>query len=555
MGHQARERAAGKPTCRPVVRIRIPHLLVVACACVLLGAAPLNLPPGWHETVSAHLLVASWTRGTQKYALNADPITQSASGYFDILDRIGAHAQVRRLTICSIPERISKQTVTMYDGTSTMLESVAFIIDDEAYVARYWYAPGTTPDPNLESLLAGCPSDLLDASPPAGWSGLPAQFNFYWTDAFPPKQASGFVQLSVMGAAGAPSLPMRDVQHVTSCGVPMDLGTFPYPGNFQHAIMARAQLGRRIFTATYNYDEPDQAMIAAIRGLCVTQPLPHAWFDVDPSGNPLPTPEPVAPLRVKKPVAYRSVTTLSYSNKPEKQIVSTETLAADGSTDLVNPYFGGADEVRYIHGYSYSHSNGIWYRKKMFAYVGKNAPSLLWTGVQTALPDASVNGVGAKVYHIEGRYSAETIWVGTGDDYVHRIDSVIATPGLGLGVTEHVSTVYSDLDDRALRVTAPAQWVATPDCFDRQVSVVKQAPLTFPADLRKAVKAPFSVNVDVTIAPDGSLVKAEIEQSSGYPSADAAALQAARASTYAPGTLFCKPAQKSGVMHFDFAPN
>ncbi|HZV76461.1 MAG TPA: TonB family protein [Candidatus Babeliales bacterium] len=82
---------------------------------------------------------------------------------------------------------------------------------------------------------------------------------------------------------------------------------------------------------------------------------------------------------------------------------------------------------------------------------------------------------------------------------------------------------------------------AGPPCT-RDAGVVKAVAPIYPGSLPSGI-APFDVTVEVTLGEDGSVTRAKIYKSSGYPDADAAAIVAARASTYVPQVVACKPVQ------------
>lgn len=72
-------------------------------------------------------------------------------------------------------------------------------------------------------------------------------------------------------------------------------------------------------------------------------------------------------------------------------------------------------------------------------------------------------------------------------------------------------------------------------------------------DIEKAKEmgAKMSVVVRIVVGPDGKVKEATIYKSSGNMTLDYAALQAARASTYKPKVIQCKPV--SGVYQFPFS--
>jgi TonB family protein len=75
-----------------------------------------------------------------------------------------------------------------------------------------------------------------------------------------------------------------------------------------------------------------------------------------------------------------------------------------------------------------------------------------------------------------------------------------------------------------------------------QASVVKAVSPNYPRSLPPGLAA-FAVVVNVTIGEEGSVKGATVYDSSGYPDADAAAIEAAKASTYTPKVVDCKPAE------------
>jgi TonB family protein len=79
---------------------------------------------------------------------------------------------------------------------------------------------------------------------------------------------------------------------------------------------------------------------------------------------------------------------------------------------------------------------------------------------------------------------------------------------------------------------------ATPAC-NADATVAVQAQPEFPDEVRgKVHEAQVSISVD--IAASGKLHRAVVEQSSGFPALDTAALTAALHSTYSPARRNCK---------------
>ena len=81
---------------------------------------------------------------------------------------------------------------------------------------------------------------------------------------------------------------------------------------------------------------------------------------------------------------------------------------------------------------------------------------------------------------------------------------------------------------------------------DNPVRVIKQAPLGI------ADGATGTASVQVDVGPDGQVIDVQLLKSSGDPNVDAAALAAARASTFAPATLNGLPVH--GQCELDFPP-
>lgn len=107
----------------------------------------------------------------------------------------------------------------------------------------------------------------------------------------------------------------------------------------------------------------------------------------------------------------------------------------------------------------------------------------------------------------------------------------------------------------ALVVAQPANAAApTPTPCWHQAQLVKAAQPVWPSSLPKNTP-PFDVIVFVTVETDGTVQKAHIYRSSGYPAADAAAISAAKASTYKPGVFFnCKPQALDYLFRATFQP-
>lgn len=81
---------------------------------------------------------------------------------------------------------------------------------------------------------------------------------------------------------------------------------------------------------------------------------------------------------------------------------------------------------------------------------------------------------------------------------------------------------------------------------DNPVRVIRQAPLGIDDH------APGAAIVQVDVGPDGQVLDATLEKSSGDPNVDAAALAAARATTFAPATSNGLPVH--GTCELDFPP-
>lgn len=99
------------------------------------------------------------------------------------------------------------------------------------------------------------------------------------------------------------------------------------------------------------------------------------------------------------------------------------------------------------------------------------------------------------------------------------------------------------------RVYAPA----TPGC-EQGATMVSAVSPKYPDSARK-LKLSASVLVRVTIDATGALTSASIAQSSNNADIDAAALEAAKRSQYAPGRHRCKPAGGTYLFRAEFSPD
>ena len=70
----------------------------------------------------------------------------------------------------------------------------------------------------------------------------------------------------------------------------------------------------------------------------------------------------------------------------------------------------------------------------------------------------------------------------------------------------------------------------------------------------RAAAGDRSVEVVVTIAADGSVIRAEVSKSSGNTQVNEAVLNAARTAKYAPATFNCKPIANQFIFLANFAP-
>jgi TonB family protein len=97
----------------------------------------------------------------------------------------------------------------------------------------------------------------------------------------------------------------------------------------------------------------------------------------------------------------------------------------------------------------------------------------------------------------------------------------------------------------------------TPSCDDpfRDGRVVKAVSLGYPDSAMKLNLGPLTVLVEVTVNPDGTLASSTIFRSSGNADVDQAALSEARASTYAPKLVDCKPVSGQYLFRAEFNPS
>ena len=83
--------------------------------------------------------------------------------------------------------------------------------------------------------------------------------------------------------------------------------------------------------------------------------------------------------------------------------------------------------------------------------------------------------------------------------------------------------------------------VATGPCI-QEPQIVNEVQPVRPASLPNTMFAAIAI-VKVLVGTDGSVEQATISKSSGYPAVDAAVLKAARATTFSPKVVDCKPVE------------
>src|SRR5262249_43056017 len=89
---------------------------------------------------------------------------------------------------------------------------------------------------------------------------------------------------------------------------------------------------------------------------------------------------------------------------------------------------------------------------------------------------------------------------------------------------------------------------------NQDATVVSSPRAQFPDSARNLGMGAVSVGVQVTIDPTGMLIGEKISQTSNNMAIDAAALRAARQSSYLPRTSNCLPMQGDVVLRIDFDP-
>ena len=88
-----------------------------------------------------------------------------------------------------------------------------------------------------------------------------------------------------------------------------------------------------------------------------------------------------------------------------------------------------------------------------------------------------------------------------------------------------------------------------------EASVTRATQPDYPQSARDLNLGPVSVEIEVTIGPDGEIKDAEVYRSSTNLAIDQSALRAARASTYAPKIVNCNPVAGRYLFRADFSPD
>src|SRR5579872_2043490 len=88
---------------------------------------------------------------------------------------------------------------------------------------------------------------------------------------------------------------------------------------------------------------------------------------------------------------------------------------------------------------------------------------------------------------------------------------------------------------------AQATPAPSPDPCLHEAAIVIPVMSEFPPSFRPA--GPVTVEAMVLVGPDGAVESATISHSSGYSAVDAAVISAARASSYSPKVVDCKPVE------------
>jgi TonB family protein len=101
-----------------------------------------------------------------------------------------------------------------------------------------------------------------------------------------------------------------------------------------------------------------------------------------------------------------------------------------------------------------------------------------------------------------------------------------------------------------LAAGTPAPMPSAP--CDRESAVIKQAQPAVTDAALNTITGQRQATIAVTIEPSGRVVSASVYQSSGVPFLDAAALDAAKRSTYAPGQTNCAASGGTFALAFSF---
>jgi TonB family protein len=108
-----------------------------------------------------------------------------------------------------------------------------------------------------------------------------------------------------------------------------------------------------------------------------------------------------------------------------------------------------------------------------------------------------------------------------------------------------------------LLAAQPSKPLATTDCSEpfREAAVQNQVTPDYPTIMRGSGAGAAAVAVTVALNGNGTLHDAWVKVSSGYAAFDAAALAAAKASTYSGARSYCQPVPGSYLFRVTFDPN
>ena len=246
---------------------------------------PIRIDPKWTFSGPGPGVQYTWRNGGSSYQFSI--LTLPYKSPTDYLDSTDKQEQVAAPSITH--DRSMRCGMLLETATNAYRfgtwKALRYFLHGRPFEVMYRRPTDTPEDPNITALLNACPTDLMLAQAPTGWKSSNTGVSFSW---WQPETANR-IEFAMKPANDEPIDDLginQDATGVTtstttSCEYPLFIarGTSNFGKYSQSFIHVATQSATLRYEATYSYDgKPDPDVLDALKGICVTSPVPEDWY-------------------------------------------------------------------------------------------------------------------------------------------------------------------------------------------------------------------------------------------------------------------------------------